>query len=142
MNSPPPEPVDRTEVVTVFLQKRDTILLARRSDEVRTYPGRWAGISGYLESDDPLQQALIEIREETGLDPGGVELKKRGEPLEVDDPEQGLHWRVHPFRFRIDAGATVETDWEHETHRWVRPERIKQLPTVPDLEETWERVKP
>lgn len=141
MNPTSSESTDRTDVVTVFLQRGETVLLARRSDRVRTYPGRWAGISGYLEGGDPLRQALIEIEQETGLEPDRIELQKRGEPLEVDDPEQGLHWRVYPFRFRLDPEASVQTDWEHDKHRWVHPNRINELPTVPELVKTWKRVE-
>lgn len=142
MDAEPSDGNDRTEVVTVFLQRDSTVLLARRSDRVRTYPEHWAGISGYLETGEPLQQALTEIREETGLVPGEVELQNRGEPLDVDDPERGLHWRVYPFRFRVDPDASVHTDWEHETHRWVEPDAIRQLRTVPALYEAWTRVQP
>ncbi len=49
------------EVVTCFLLRRgeggDTLLLLRRSDRVSTYQGLWASVSGYLESESPLEQA-------------------------------------------------------------------------------------
>ena len=46
-------------VVTSLLTRpaEGTILLRRRSDRVSTYPGRWAAISGSVETEEPLDQA-------------------------------------------------------------------------------------
>ena len=56
-------------VVTCFLTHRGRILLLKRSDRVGSYRGRWAGVSGYMET-EPDAQALVEIFEETGLAAG------------------------------------------------------------------------
>lgn len=143
MSQQPPEP-DRTDVVTVFLQRNDRVLVARRSKNVRTYRGRWAGISGYLEREDPRDQALEEILEETGLRNDDVSLADEGELLSVDDPDNDRYWTVHPFRFTVDpAGASeVELDREHREFRWVEPDRLRDLETVPALWDTWQRVRP
>ena len=47
--------------------------------------GMWGGISGYLENEDPLVQALKEIREESGLLESQVDLLRSAEPLEARD---------------------------------------------------------
>lgn len=134
---------ERTEVVTAFLQRENHILLARRSRDVRTYPGRWAGISGYLETDDPLRQAHREIRQETGLGEEDVEMTARGEPLSVDDPERDHTWSVHPFRFTVRPEApAIELNREHREYRWVPPEAMHDLRTVPALWDAWCRVRP
>ena len=57
----------RVDVVTVFLEHDGKILLLRRSQRVRTMKTMWAGISGYIENEDPLMRALKEIEEEAGL---------------------------------------------------------------------------
>lgn len=132
---------ERTDVVTAFLESEGQILVAQRSNEVRTYPGHWAGISGYLEVSDPLQQAYVEIREETGLVSAQARLVKQGEPVEVDDPERDLHWRVYPFRFRVDDPEQIKIDWEHQRFRWIHPEELDSLQTVPALKKAWERVQ-
>ena len=55
-------------VVTCFLESDGEILLLRRSQQVGSYHGRWAGVSGYVET-TPDEQALTEITEETSLQP-------------------------------------------------------------------------
>ncbi|MGQ9571848.1 MAG: NUDIX domain-containing protein [Dehalococcoidia bacterium] len=132
-------------VVTCFLLRRspdDEILLLRRSQRVGTYRGRWAGVSGYIEEDDPLTQAYTEIREETGLAEEDVRLLRRGEPLEVVDAEAKRRWIVHPFLFEVDQPGKIRADWEHVETRWIRPADIFQYETVPQLAETLMRVYP
>lgn len=132
--------MERTDVVTVFLERSDgRILVARRSEDVRTYQGHWAGISGYLETDQPIDQAYTEIREETGFGQKTVELKKEGEAIDVDDGDN--HWRVHPFRFGMSGSGSPEMDHEHTEYRWIEPSDLKTMETVPRLWETWERVR-
>jgi len=82
------------DVVTVFLTHGSKILVLKRSREVGTYKGHWAGVSGYLESDDPLKQAYTEMAEEVGLSEQDVTLLKAGKPLEIVDDAQGLAWRA------------------------------------------------
>lgn len=135
--------MERTNVVTSFLCTHgNNVLLLRRSNDVGTYQGHWAGVSGYLETTDPLLQAEREIREETGLSRNGFELRKRGNPLAVDDEDNNQFWRVHPFRFlRLNSKDTVKLDCEHDRFEWCRPEVIDERRTVPGLAKAWERVR-
>jgi 8-oxo-dGTP pyrophosphatase MutT (NUDIX family) len=125
--------LERREVVTAFLRHEGKILLLRRSDRVGTYRGRWAGISGYLEDPTPLDQALREIREETGLASEQVVLAGVGSPLEIPAPELGRCWIVHPFLFDVMAAAAIQLDWEHCEMVWVVPEALADYATVPGL---------
>lgn len=129
------------EVVTVFLRHQGRILLLRRSGRVGTYRGQWAGVSGYLET-EPLEQAYIELREETSLERKDVSPLIRGEPLEVFDEETGVAWRVHPFLADVKDPGNIRLDWESEEMRWVEPEEIIHLDTVPGLEKTFRLVCP
>ena len=134
------------KVVTCFLLRRspagDEVLLLRRSQQVGTYRGRWAGVSGYLEETTPLAQAYREIEEEAGLAPDEVSLLRAGEPLVVVDTEAGRRWIVHPFLFEVRRNAHVRVDWEHTEARWVRPEEVPAFETVPQLAEALMRVYP
>lgn len=103
-----------------------------------TYRGRWSGISGYLEH-KPLEQALVEIREETGLSGDEIELVKKGEPLEILDAEQNRRWRVHPFLFHVKRPDAVRLDWENLELHWITPSEIDNYETVPSLKETLAR---
>ncbi len=132
-------------VVTCFLRRRDAgggdeILILRRSGRVGTYQGCWAGVSGYLEGDDPLARALVEITEETGLSAGDVTLVRAGEPLPVDDRARGLRWVVHPFLFDVTTEKPPTLDWESTEARWIAPADLIQYDTVPLLKEALERV--
>ena len=130
------------DVVTVFLTLGGKLLVVKRSGKVGTYRGHWSGISGYLESTDPLEQAYEEMDEELGLDQGDVSLVKKGKPLEVFDPIGEHAWRVHPFLFVVNSPDKIRLDWENVEMRWVHPEEIVQLQTVPALKEALERVLP
>ena len=126
------------QVVTAFLEHDGKVLLVRRSQSVGTYQDRWSGISGYLER-EPLAQALIEIREETGLSGNDIELVRQCEPLEILDAERNRRWRVHPFLFHVKRPDAVRLDWENLELRWVMPSEIDSYETVPSLKETLAR---
>jgi len=138
--------MQQANVVTCFLLRRsggeDEILLLRRSQQVGTYRGRWAGVSGYIEGADPLTQAYTEIDEETGLASEDVQLLRTGEPLAVVDTEAERWWIVHPFLLEVREPARIRTDWEHIETRWIQPKDIFQYETVPQLAEALMRVYP
>lgn len=127
------EPLKRCEVVTAFLRYNDRILLLRRSADVGTYKGRWAGVSGYLETRSPLTQAWREIKEETGLTKRQAHLVCEGAPIEVPAPEHNTCWVVHPFLFDIDDPTDITLDREHEEQTWILPAEILGYSTVPSL---------
>jgi 8-oxo-dGTP pyrophosphatase MutT (NUDIX family) len=124
----------RRDVVTAFLRHDNRILLVRRSDQVGSYQGRWAGISGYLEDPTALDQAEREIREETGLSLAQITLRAAAEPLEVAAEELDTLWVVHPFLFDVDDPDAIELDWENRELRWVDPGDVAQHETVPALD--------
>ena len=133
--------LEEKHVVTCFLESGGKLLLLRRSQQVGSYQGKWAGVSGYVES-PPDEQAVIEIREETRLDAGDIRLLKTGEPLVIDDEELGTRWVVHPFLFHVNTPEKVKIDWEHKEYRWINPVDIDTYDTVPGLKNTLERVLP
>ena len=126
-------------VVTCFLESESKILVLRRSEQVGTYRGRWAGVSGYVDKTAD-EQALIEIEEETGLHKEDLKLIKRGKPLPIKDEKLGVKWIVHPYLFHIEDRSKIKIDWEHKEVRWIKPEDISKFETVPKLKETLARV--
>lgn len=135
-------------VVTCFLEWEGKILLLKRSKEVGSYHGRWAGISGYIEAGNtPYAQALQEVREETGLEEKDLTLVKEGEPLPVEDAELLrrwiVRWIVHPYRFRVgtEVARKLTLNWESGEMRWVLPSTLARLRTVPQLAVVWKRVE-
>ncbi len=127
------------KVVTCFLESEDQILLLRRSQQVGSYQGRWAGVSGYIETTAD-EQALTEIAEETSLSAEEVKLVRKGKPLAVEDKKLGVRWIVHPYLFQIKDRDKIKIDWEHKEARWIAPREINNYPTVPELKETLARV--
>ena len=128
------------DVVTVFLTWGAKVLVLKRSRKVGTYKGHWAGVSGYLESADPLKQAYVEMAEELGLGKEDVSMVRMGKPLEVFDPARERAWRVHPFLFIVHKPDKIRLDWENVEMRWILPEEIVQLQTVPALKQALDRV--
>jgi 8-oxo-dGTP pyrophosphatase MutT (NUDIX family) len=98
-----------TSVVTCFLESEGEILLLQRSEQVSSYQGKWAGVSGYLEGESD-KKALTEIQEETGLQPPDISLVKKGRPVLIDDTETGARWLVHPYLFHVADRSKIKID--------------------------------
>lgn len=136
---------NHTPVVSSFVLRhvdgRDEVLLARRSERVRTYRGAWGAISGYLEPGaTPLEQAYRELREESGLGEGDLRLIRAGEPLAFRDETIGQGWLVHPFLFELGSNTDPVHDWEANEFQWFTPSALDTLVTVPMLREALARV--
>lgn len=126
------------QVVTCLLEHDGKILLLKRSDQVGTYRGLWAGIAGYVEElEAPYDTAIKEIREEAGITVDALDLVRKGEPIEFSDTYEGrrYNWVVYPFLFHVQSKELVRIDWEHEEYRWVHPSEVKKLDTIPGLDE-------
>lgn len=126
-------------MVSCFLESDGEILILRRSGQVGSYQGRWAGVSGYIETTAD-EQALTEIEEETSLSKDDLELIRKGKPLTVKDDKLRVKWVVHPYLFHIKDRDKIKIDWEHKEARWIQPRDIDNFETVPKLKETLARV--
>jgi 8-oxo-dGTP pyrophosphatase MutT (NUDIX family) len=127
-------------VITVFLEHNKRILILRRSQKVRTMNMKWAGISGYIENEDPLVRALKEIEEETGLGKEKVKLLRIGRPLEaVESDKSDIIWIVYPYLFHSNTNL-IRIDWEHDQYRWIKTQEIQNYETVPKLKEALDSV--
>jgi len=117
--------------VTSFLHNDERILLLKRSDEVSSYQGKWAGISGSLEgSESPLMAAYREIKEETGIGPDDLKFLGSGELIRV--PYTDFTWVVHPMIFKCSS-RMVQLNWENTEYRWVTKDEISVFDAVPGL---------
>ncbi|MEE9323133.1 MAG: NUDIX pyrophosphatase [Candidatus Aenigmarchaeota archaeon] len=130
------------EVVTSFLKFEGKILILRRSESVSTYKGRWGGVSGFIEEgEEPVERATKEIKEETGLKKGDLELLGEGKSFSFgdEDEEINIKWIVHPFLFRTKT-KKIKINREHFEFKWIRPEELVKYFTVPKLEKSLKRV--
>jgi ADP-ribose pyrophosphatase YjhB (NUDIX family) len=136
-------PLRPTHVVTSFLRRTDTeeprILIVQRSQRVGSYHGHWAGVSGFVEPGvSPEEQALTEIREETGLQREQVQMLRKGAVVEHVDAALGRHFYIHPFLFNVLTPNAIQTDWEAVAMRWIVPNELKDYETVPKLLEVYD----
>lgn len=126
-----------TQVVTCFLRNKSDVLLLHRSEHTPTYPGKWGGVSGLIESESPRETASREITEETGIT--AKTLIRAGDPFVVEDAPQT--WTIHPFLFETDTRC-VSLNKEHASYRWASPSEIPRLETVPCLWTSYRHVAP
>lgn len=131
--------MEEVHVVTCFLRNGSDVLLFRRSEAVGSYRGQWGAVAGHAEG-DPDGAAREEIGEETGL-ADAIDLVRAGEPFPVEDAARGTRWVVHPYLFDCDS-RDVTTNYETSEHEWVPPTGILRRETIPDLWESYRRVRP
>ncbi|MCC6175137.1 MAG: NUDIX domain-containing protein [Chloroflexi bacterium] len=124
-------------VVACFLRYGGKICLLKRSTLVGSSPGRWHCVTGYLEPGvAPLEQALTEIVEETGLGADDVRLAVAPAPLRIERPGQGWVWVIHPFLFEA-VSDTLRLDWEHDEYRWIDPTDLATSDCVTWIRDVW-----
>jgi len=127
--------------VTCFLEFKGEVLILLRSDRVRTYRGIWGGVSGRIQNKRaPLEQAKLEVKEETGLSEVDFNFIKQGTTLIIDDFELKIRKVVFPFLFKIKDPGKIKIDWEHTQCKWIKPSEIAGYQTMPQLEEALARV--
>ncbi len=142
--NPPSNAPQPTPVVTAFLVREGHVLLAKRGREVSTFPGHWAGISGYLEGDDPVWWSVVEVSEECDLSLSQLIFRNQGTTLIAAGPEE-QSFAVHPLLFDLLPGTDPRADWEAERFQWVSAEDLladKFQPAVPQLAEAFREVWP
>ena len=125
-----------TNIVTSFIKNDDKILILKRSDKVKSMKCFWAGVSGIIEKNDtaPLDRAKIEIFEETGINEKEIELLKSIEQIKIEAAQYKNHvWNIFPFLFKANS-PKIKLNWENSDFDWIKPNKIKNYKTVPELE--------
>ncbi|RMW33846.1 MAG: NUDIX domain-containing protein [Nitrosopumilus sp.] len=124
-----------TKIVTSFIRDNEKLLILKRSDEVKTMKGLWAGISGIIEkNEEPLKRAKIEIFEEVGITEDEITLVKSAEEMRVNSPQYQNHeWEIFPFLFEA-KNPTIKLNWENSDFKWIEIDELENYETVPSLE--------
>ena len=129
-------------VVACILRHAGRIALLKRSQAVGSSPGRWHCVTGFVDDGvEPLDQALTEMDEETGLVGDTVRLVAAPSPLRIERPEQGWVWVIHPFLFETTS-PDLRLDWEHDEYRWIHPFEIAHWDVVPWVRTVWASLDP
>jgi len=104
-----------THVATCFLRNRGEVLLVRRPDEAPTYPGRWAGVSGYVEDDEsPEAAARREVAEETGIEHTEFEDLDTLHEWEYERDGTEYHAEYQCFLARAPSNALIDVSDDQE----------------------------
>jgi len=124
-----------TKIVTSFIRDNDKLLILKRSNQVKSMKGLWAGISGIIENDEePLKRAKIEIFEEVGITEDKITLIKTTEEMRINSPQYKNHeWEIFPFLFE-SKNPTVKLNWENSDFKWINIEELENYETVPSLQ--------
>ncbi len=124
-----------TKIVTSFIRDNDKLLILKRSENVKSMKGLWAGISGIIENnEEPLSRAKIEIFEEVGIPEDKITLIKATDEMRINSPQYKNHeWEIFPFLFEC-KNPTIKLNWENSDFKWINIEELENFETVPSLQ--------
>jgi 8-oxo-dGTP diphosphatase len=118
------------ESAVAIIQKNDgRILLTKRDDSLRSFPGLWCLPGGKLSfGETPEQAAIRETSEEVGLHCNELTLFGR---FESEEPDTGLHYKIDAFTVMAWSGrVNIEGALQEvSAYAWVLPsEALNKLP--------------
>lgn len=142
---PKPGQVDYTNVrwapiINCVVLCKDKILLVKRSKNLKFYPGRWNGISGFLDDKRSIEQKVKdELAEEIGIKEKDIISIKVGHVFDLDEPKYKKTWIVHPILVRMRASKClrankIKLDWEAKEFKWIRPKEAEKFKLVPGFD--------
>ena len=111
--------VDTEGVKAVARNQDGKFLLLKRSEEKKEHPGYWEFPGGGLEDETPIEGALRELKEETGLEgeivDGGGTFVWHSDFTDRD---------IRSYSFLVEVDGKVELSDEHVNHDWVEVKEI------------------
>jgi len=124
-----------TKIVTSFIRDGRRLLILKRSGQVKSMRGLWAGISGVIEeNEEPLRRAKVEIFEEVGIAEKDVTLVRAAQEIMVSLPQHKDHeWEIFPFLFEA-KDPVIRLNWENSEFRWIDADELEGYETVPGLQ--------
>jgi len=110
------QPIFTTDI---FIMHDDELLMFKRSEDKKTFPGFWALPGGHIdENEDPLAGAIREVREETGvtLTPNDMKLKVIALHNHIDRKELYV---VFIFVATLPKKVTPSETTDEGTPQWI-----------------------
>lgn len=128
-----------TSIVACCLMHGERVAVLRRSGLVDSDKGKWHCVTGYVRSGvNPLDQAMAELQEETGLESSQIELVSSPDPFVKHDA--GLTWIIHPFQFHTSS-AQLQLNWENIDYRWISSHELGNFDYVDWLDDVLQILK-
>ena len=143
---PKPGQVDYTDiryapVINACIFNDGKLLLVQRSLEMRTYPGLWHCIGGFLDDKQSIEEKVVEeLNEEAGIVAERIVSMKRGEPLVREDGEYDKTWITMPVRVEV-TGRDFALNWEAHDAKWVDLADVTNYELMPGFTEVLEHIK-
>ena len=119
-------------VVNSVVVKDGKILLVKRNEELRFYPGLWNGISGFLDDNKSVTDKIYEeLEEELGITRKKVQSVETGDILVQIDQNLNKEWHIHPVKVLLRDTHTIALNREATEYRFVPPEEVAAYNIVP-----------
>ena len=144
---PKPGQVDYTNiryapVINVVVVHKGKVLMVRRSDDLRFYPGYWHCVAGFLDDSQSIEEKVREeLREEIDLGDDQIISMQRGQIVLSEAPDYGKTYLIVPVLVQA-ASAEVRLDWEASRAEWLVPAEARQRKLVPGLAEVFNQFFP
>lgn len=116
--------------VDVFIQYQNSILMFKRSETKKAFPGWWALPGGHIEEgENPLAAAIREVREETGITitPKNIQLKFIASHHHLDRNELYI---VYGFLAIFDEKPVEVTQTTEGTAQWIEKSALSTFENV------------
>jgi len=142
---PKPGQTDFTDIryapiINCVLKHKGKFLVIKRSEILRWYPGRWNGVSGFLDDKKSIKEKITEeINEELGLKKTSIKSIKLKEIFLQDEPKYQKTWIVIPVLVEVNT-SEVKLNFENAEYKWATESEIKKLKFVPGFDEVLRRV--
>jgi 8-oxo-dGTP pyrophosphatase MutT (NUDIX family) len=137
MNAPPDRPgtpihVAYVDVLVLRGAAEDLEVLCLRRGAKGRSPGSWEAVHGHIDpGETPVETALREIAEETGLEPVRLYNLSRVEAFYRHSVHEIV--LIPAFAAFAGPGVPVSLSQEHDAHDWLRPEAAKARLAWPRL---------
>ncbi len=121
----------------LIFNEKGEILLLKRSEDDRYFPGHYNILSGKLEDKEGYIEGLMrEVKEEIGVEISSSNI------IEQQGFEftrwKGIIWKMQPFRI-LFSGAEMVLNEEHLRYVWIKPEEVDGLELTPQVMDMIER---
>lgn len=126
----------RSPVINAAVFYGDELIITRRSDKLKFYPGLWNGVSGFIDEIKPIEQIVSkELEEELGIEQGQIERIVTGELIERKSTKHDRVWMIYPVLVELKQKPVIKLDWEHSEYAWIRPDDLKNYEILSDFGE-------